>query len=78
MGNKQEYEITGGIVETPEMGNIVVPPEKCGRKDIIAGELTISKASVTPENLAKRSRNAKKNGITEIPPQVTEKNDEGR
>lgn len=65
----QEYEITGGIVETPEQGNIVMPPEKSGRKDIVEGELTISKAVEIPENTAKRVKEAKKRGITEIPPQ---------
>lgn len=69
MEKNQEYEITGGIVETPEQGNIVMPPEKSGRKDIVEGELTISKAVETPENVAKRISEAKRRGITEIPPQ---------
>ena len=29
----KEYEVRGGIVQTPERGNIEIPPEKTARKD---------------------------------------------
>ncbi len=61
------YEVTGGIVDTPEKGNIRIPPEKTGRKDIEVGEVTLVKAEITPEKVASAVRTAKKNGITEIP-----------
>lgn len=76
MENKQEYEIAGGIVETPERGNVVIPPEKCGRKDIEPGEIVI-KTVETPEKVATKVQSAKRQGITEIPSQV-EKDDQSR
>lgn len=81
MGTRKETEVVGGIVETPMETEIIIqmPPEKSGRKDIVEGELVVSKVSVTPEKLAKRVADAKKKGITEIPPQVSERTtDEGR
>lgn len=72
------YEITGGIVETPEKGNIRIPPEQTGRKDIEIGEITLVKAEVTPEKVAMVVRSAKKNGITDIPAQRDAREDEGR
>lgn len=77
MNNEEMYEFTGGIVETPERGNVIIPPERTGKKDIVIGELTI-KTELTPEKVGAIVRTAKKNGITEIPSGRLEERDEGR
>ena len=73
----KEYEVRGGIVQTPERGNIEIPPEKTARKDIVEGELVI-KTEVTPEKVSEMVETAKRNGITEIPAGRLQDRDEGR
>lgn len=73
----KEYEVTGGIVGTPERGDVRIPPEKTVRKDILEGELVI-KTEVTPEKVSAIVASAKRNGITDIPAGRLEDRDEGR
>ena len=61
----KEYEITYGGIETPEQGTINMPPQYCGRKDIEQGEIAIV-TNLTPFLIAKKLREARKNGETEI------------
>ena len=61
-----KYEVTGGVLETPEQGRIILPPEQSGRKDIEEGALVI-KTLATPRDLARAVAVAKQNGMTEIP-----------
>lgn len=70
----KEYEVLGGVLETPEKGSVKLPPEQSGRKDIEEG-LIVIKTTETPKNLAKAVAMAKQNGITEIPTARKDKDD---
>lgn len=73
----KEYEIAGGIVKTPDRGNVEIPPEGTVRKDISEGTLVIQ-TEVTPENVSQIVASAKRNGITDIPAGRLQDRDEGR
>lgn len=62
------YEITGGIVKTPEKGTIIIPPEKTGRKDLEVGEMVITRAMGNSRREEQLSIKARENGIKEIGP----------
>ena len=62
-----KYEVAGGVLDTPEKGSIILPPERCGRKDSEKEGALVIKTSETPKDLAKAVAVAKQNGITEIP-----------
>lgn len=65
------YEITGGIVGTPERGSIVIPPEETGRKDLEVGEMVLTRAIENSSREEEVVGEARRNGITEIPPVMT-------
>ncbi len=77
MNNEMGYEIRGGVVKTPERGNVEIPPERTVRKDIIEGNLVIT-SEPTPPNVQVIVSAAKKSGITEIPSRRLSQRDEGR
>lgn len=72
--NKIKYEITCGPLEIPEKGEIQIPPEGCGRKDIEIGDFIIS-VEVTSKAMQKKVDEAKEKGKTEIE-DVNSKDDE--
>lgn len=63
--NKIKYEITCGPLEIPEKGEIQIPPEGSGRKDIEIGDFIIS-VEVTSKAMQEKVDNAKKEGKTEL------------
>ena len=70
MGTRTKMEIVGGMVEIPKGKHMKMPPANSGRKDIEPGEFTLSKVEPTSSVMEKMVKDAKKQGKTEIPPQV--------
>lgn len=71
--NKIKYEITCGPLGIPEKGEIKIPPEGSGRKDIEIGDFIIS-VKVTSKAMQEKVNNAIKEGKTELDDKNYDKN----
>lgn len=77
MNNEIKYEVTAGSVDTPEKGNIRIPPDKTLRKDCEEGYYLATLEDVSAKEVA-IVETAIRNNITEIPAGRVEERDEGR
>ncbi len=77
MNKKITYEVNAGRVDTPEKGNIIIPPERTLSRDCEEGYYLTKLEDISEKEVA-MVETALRNKITEIPAGRVEERDEGR